>query len=460
MIDIFAITISVNYSGILENILSNSVFFNTWYIITTKEDVKTANIVENIPNIKLLFFDGFNANGAKFNKGGALKFAQDYIIETHGFKNILILDSDILLPQDFEKSLPDNLEEDVLYGTTERVDFWSLDDFKNNTNPHVYPSNITFVGFFQLFKQNIKYFYKFSNHCGNCDDLFRDNFPTKTFLNLSVKHLGRHSTHWEGRDTDIDQFHLYSKSEIPTKNHIFLLCFNEECIIRQTITHYKTRFPNAIITIIDNNSTDNSVKIAQEEGCDIFSFESENIMNEFIMRDIRNKHWKSVKNGWVIICDMDEWLNVCESELLEEDNKGTTVLTTVGYNMVGKSYSEKVEDIDLNSLEDGFYDKNFCKNACFKRPAIIEMNYNTGCHECKPKGIVKYSEKKYILKHMDRLGIPYLVRKMKARYARSKWFSEKFGLNGHYTDNMQKVYDNFMGALAKSGNIYSDFLNR
>ena len=54
--------------------------------------------------------------------------------------------------------------------------------------------------------------------------------------------------------------------------NIFLLCYNEEILIRDAIKHYKKFIPNCIITIMDNKSTDNSVKIAKEEGCNIFSW--------------------------------------------------------------------------------------------------------------------------------------------------------------------------------------------
>ena len=49
--------------------------------------------------------------------------------------------------------------------------------------------------------------------------------------------------------------------------NIFLLCYNEELMLPHTLKHYKTRFPNATITIFDNYSTDRSKQIAEEAGC-------------------------------------------------------------------------------------------------------------------------------------------------------------------------------------------------
>ena len=95
--DIIAISVCVNYSDILKHMLDqNSKFFKVWYIITSPKDTDTIRLIEekNISNIQLLLYTDFYKN-AKFNKGGAIKFAQEYINIYHKSANILILDSDI-----------------------------------------------------------------------------------------------------------------------------------------------------------------------------------------------------------------------------------------------------------------------------------------------------------------------------------------------------------------------------
>ena len=197
--DIIAITVCVNFSDILKHMLNNnSRFFKKWYIVTSPEDSATYELIKdvNIPNIHLLIYEGFYTN-AIFNKGGAVRFVQEYINTKYESSNILILDSDIYLPNDFMDYLPKSLDDDVLYGPSIRKDYLTLDDFMNNINQEDYTPN--YLGFFQLYKSSTKYLYENSNNCSLCDFIFRGLFKTCFGLNISVKHLGQRDKHWNGR---------------------------------------------------------------------------------------------------------------------------------------------------------------------------------------------------------------------------------------------------------------------
>ena len=153
--DIICITVCVNYSDIFIHMIHHNVqFFKMWYIVTSPDDVDTIDLVKHAhnPNIVLMIYNDFY-NNSKFNKGGAVKFAQDYIYNNYVSSNILLLDADIYLPQTFSSALPAQLMPNTLYGTSSRVDYWNLDDFTQNKNPHNYLLGDRFVGFFQLYKQ-------------------------------------------------------------------------------------------------------------------------------------------------------------------------------------------------------------------------------------------------------------------------------------------------------------------
>ena len=239
--------------------------------------------------------------------------------------------------------------------------------------------------------------------------------------------------------------------------HLYLLCYNEAVIIGATIDHYQTRFPNCRITILDNESTDNSVAIATSKGCRIHSWSSVNNIDDGKYIRFKNHTWKEIpvlekdqdqekeNNDWVIMADMDEWLSISLAELEKEDSKGTTILSTIGYNMVGDSKTEDLSDIDLASLDRGFYWKEECKSLCFKRSEIQEMNYEPGAHVCHPIGRIQFSERIYVVQHMEPLGLPFLIAKFTNRYKRT----EKKRLQGewwaglHYTDNVENITERY-----------------
>lgn len=198
--DILAITVCVNYDDLLEHMLEqNSKCLHTWFIVTSPEDTKTIHLIETSgkSNIKLLIYNDFYKHRAKFNFGGARLFAQNYIDANYSSANILFLDGDIQLPDNFREKLPSSLEDDTLYGS-QRTDYWTLNDFTNGKESHAWKLP-NFEGFFQLYKQNEKYRYADSYNCSRCDDIFKAKFPKKVMLEIRVKHLGKNGDHWNGR---------------------------------------------------------------------------------------------------------------------------------------------------------------------------------------------------------------------------------------------------------------------
>jgi len=206
--NIIAITVCVKYSDILEQMIpQNLKFLHKWYIVTSQEDTKTIELIDKFDKekIQILIYPDFCKNGARINKGGAILFAQTYIKENNSSENILILDGDIYLPDNFADKLPNSLEDNVLYGS-QRTDYWTFNDFKNETNPH--PKTAHFQGYFQLYKQNNIYMYNDSFNCSKCDDVFRGKFQKKKNLNICVKHLGKNGKNWNGRRANDGIFNL------------------------------------------------------------------------------------------------------------------------------------------------------------------------------------------------------------------------------------------------------------
>lgn len=219
---------------------------------------------------------------------------------------------------------------------------------------------------------------------------------------------------------------------------IFLLCYNEEVLLPHTLKHYKNKFPKAHFVLVDNHSTDASCSIAKENGMEIRSFDTSDRQCERIIMHIRNTIWNDT-DGWIIMCDMDEWLDISEDELIEEDENGTTIITTMGFNIVGDSKTIDLCDVDLCCMNKGYWDESFSKRVLFKAPDV-SIHFWWGAHQCFPTGNIKYSEKKYTLKHYNYLGENYLLHKHTIRYDRNE-YSRTIGMNGHYSNDRQKVID-------------------
>lgn len=198
-----AITVSTKYSDLLNIIIpQNYKFFDKWYIITDENDIDTINVIKkyNYNNIIMLFYNFLN-NGKVFNKGGAIRYCQQLInkeVEYDG--NILLLDSDIYLPDNFIMAKHLQLEKDAIYGPNKRYDYYTYENFKNNIIDLDYPGSKHGHGFFQLYKNDKNKLYEESNNCSECDLIFLNHFKKLIIINdLVVKHLGKHGENWNGR---------------------------------------------------------------------------------------------------------------------------------------------------------------------------------------------------------------------------------------------------------------------
>ena len=197
-----AITVSTNYDDLLDIIIpQNYIFFEKWYIITDKNDTNTIDVIKkhNHNNICTLFYD-FYKNNRKFDKGGAIRYCQNDIINNYN-GIVVILDSDIYLPNNFVDIINNtDIKDNTIYGTNKRYDYYSYENFKNKKIDFDYPWSKQFQGYFQLYKNDKHKLYNHSHNCADCDLEFLKYFSKKITLHeLDVSHLGKSCTNWDGR---------------------------------------------------------------------------------------------------------------------------------------------------------------------------------------------------------------------------------------------------------------------
>lgn len=188
---------------------------------------------------------------------------------------------------------------------------------------------------------------------------------------------------------------------------IYTIVFNEELMLPYFIKHYRSRFPNCIINVYDNYSTDNTEKIALDNNCNVLKYDTGNKLSDSAYLKIKNHEWKKeLQNNWVLICDVDEFLNITEDDLLKNESHGITLIKGVGYDMINMNPNE----INVDNMTYGVRSPGYDKICLLNRKFIKEINYTPGCHVAKPVGsVIKYNSDTYNMYHMNYVNEEYKI---------------------------------------------------
>ena len=80
----------------------------------------------------------------------------------------------------------------------------------------------------------------------------------------------------------------------------------------------------------------------------------------------------------------------------------------------------------------------------FKPKAILEMNYNFGCHKCRPVGIIKGSVEFGTLLHRKFISEQYVYERHLMYESRLSDLNKQYGWGVHYQNTTQdKINDQF-----------------
>lgn len=158
---------------------------------------------------------------------------------------------------------------------------------------------------------------------------------------------------------------------------IFTVCWNEEKILQDFITWYRSRVPNCLITVYDNMSTDNTVGIALDNECKVIPFDTNGEMDELTLMNIRNNCWKDSDAKWCLVVDADELISIDKSFL--ELSLNANILQCEGYEMFG------TEEDTIDTLLYGCKSAGYCKPCCFRPKCFKEVNLAPGSHSANPE---------------------------------------------------------------------------
>jgi hypothetical protein len=191
-----AITTSVFYHDELPIVLDrNYHLFKEWYILTSEKDKKTIELCSKYANVTILFFD-FYKNGG-FNKFGAIKKAQKIAHKEYPNEKYCILDSDIILPEDFIFSVEStDIMDDSIIGCRRF-------NVSKNCFGEIVPDEYPCVGYLQIYS-NTEMFYEDAKDCADGDLHFAEKFHRKFLADkVFCIHLGEHGVHWSGKKENI-----------------------------------------------------------------------------------------------------------------------------------------------------------------------------------------------------------------------------------------------------------------
>lgn len=232
---------------------------------------------------------------------------------------------------------------------------------------------------------------------------------------------------------------------------IYTVCYNEELILPFFIEHYRNIFPNCRIVIYDNESTDNSVLIAESYNCEVIKFQTNNTISDSKYLEIKNNCWKNSTTDWNIVCDCDEICLITLEDLKIEDHVGTSIIRFSAYDMV--NISDNPDDIEIKKLKNGSRNSIYDKDFLFKKSRITDINYFPGCHKSNPIGSPQYSNKQYKMLHYKYIGENYLINRHNIFKNRLSKENINFNWGTHYNDGENIIREYFKTLKLKSEKV-------
>ena len=223
---------------------------------------------------------------------------------------------------------------------------------------------------------------------------------------------------------------------------IYTISYNEELVLPQFIKWYRSRFTDCKIVVYDNESTDNTEKIAMDNNCEVVNYYTDNKLSDSAYLKIKNNAWKQAETDWVMVVDCDEFVDITENDLIELESSKKTIVSAVGFNMCNVKGLTELADIK-HGVRAGQYDKSIL----FNKKYIKEINYEAGCHTCTPKGVVNYAKGLVNLYHMILINEQFLVDKYLRNASRMSDENKRNKWGHHYLQNEETVRANYKHGL-------------
>ena len=193
--NLIAITVSVNYTDYLWWCLNSLAHVVDSAVVVTEANDSAIAVAEKY-NSTSLVYDEWQANGAVFNKAGAIRYAQEKIHAAYPDAWYLIIDADIVMERGARETIEAHATDETALYSAKRVDFHTVAELKAGKPTKAHGG--IFAGCFQLYRRHVLY-PEWSRSAEGCDLSFAAKFASARVLPMTVGHLGVEGINWEGR---------------------------------------------------------------------------------------------------------------------------------------------------------------------------------------------------------------------------------------------------------------------
>lgn len=237
---------------------------------------------------------------------------------------------------------------------------------------------------------------------------------------------------------------------------VHTVTFNEEVLMQFMIDHYRTRFPNCHIVVYDNQSTDKTVEIAKSNECELRYFNTGGKCDDMMFWKLKDNCWRNAKTDWVLVCDLDELLDINEAQLKQEEANGVTKIKSICWQMINMQDNFDIKNIKHGYRyrhKDGSFNTVYDKDLLFNKKYITDIGYTGGgCHSTNSKGIVKNS-KPYRLLHYKYVHQEAWIAKQNLNYERRCDINLKYGWGMNHKPNDDAIREEFKFLRANAEKI-------
>ncbi len=193
------------------------------------------------------------------------------------------------------------------------------------------------------------------------------------------------------------------------KIEIHIITYNEQIMLPFTIAHYKKMFGDPNIIVHDNNSTDDTIKIAEKEGCTVISFTT-NGMNDTIHAQIKSQAAMNAQADWVLVIDCDEECFINTDDLLHLEQEGINAVHFQGWNIFDEVSSPWEVKQPMGVLCTAYSKPILLRSHTFQ-----SINFAAGAHSISlstKEGVpVKWSIDEYKLLHYKHWSCDWNVKR-------------------------------------------------